>query len=139
IDVSVFHNDIQIELDRALSNKYKISISFKTVYVDFDDCLIFGNQVNTSLIKLLYQFLNDHKRLVLITKHEHDINVSLREYKLAEIFHDIIHIKKGDEKYKYMDDKNAIFIDDSNYERQMVHQKLRIPVFAPDSIECLCH
>src|SRR5690606_31817725 len=35
-DVDVFVNDYKIELDRALYNKYKLSIEYDTVYVDFD-------------------------------------------------------------------------------------------------------
>lgn len=139
LDVKVFHNNFPIELDRALSSRYKITLSFETVYVDFDDCLLLGDKLNTSLIKLLYQFLNDDKKLILITKHEHDIHASLKRYKIAAIFDEIIHLEKGVEKYRYMRDKDAIFIDDSYAERREVHQNLGIPVFAPDNIECLYH
>lgn len=137
IDVQVFYNDFSIELDRALDNRYKITASFKTAYIDFDDCLILDGKVNTNLVKLLYQFLNDNKKLVLITKHESDISESLKKYRLTNIFDDIIHLEKGDEKYKYITEECAIFVDDSYAERQIVHKKLGIPVFAPDSIESL--
>src|SRR5690606_8233622 len=71
--VKVFFNDYEIELDRALSNKYKVGIQFKNVYIDFDDCLLFTDKVNTSLIALIYQFLNEGKKIILITKHERNI------------------------------------------------------------------
>ena len=87
----------------------------------------------------MYQFLNDGKKLILITKHEHDIHASLKRYKIEAIFDEVIHIDRGDKKYRYIDSKEAIFIDDSHAERQEVHHKLGIPVFAPDSIACLYH
>ena len=136
-DVKVFYNDYDIELDRALNNKYKINIEFKYVYIDFDDCLIIGNQVNTTLISLIYQFLNEGKKLILITKHEREINQTLKELRLANIFDEIIHLDKNQFKYKYIKNSNSIFIDDSHSERFEVHDKLGIPVFAPDAIESL--
>src|SRR5690606_14825418 len=80
--VKVFLNNYKIELDRALDNKYRVDINFDTAYIDFDDCLLLGTIVNTDLVKLLYQFLNEGKKLVLITKHERDINQSLTTLRL---------------------------------------------------------
>lgn len=136
-DVNVFANNYGIELDRALDNKYKLDIHFDKAYVDFDDCLLLGDQVNTSLVSLLYQFLNEGKKLILITKHDRDINQTLAQYKLFNIFHEIIHLEKGHFKYEFMDKEASIFIDDSYSERYQVHEHLGIPVFAPDNIECL--
>lgn len=136
-DVKVFYNDYNIELDRALNNRYKINIEFENVYIDFDDCLLLGNRVNTSLISLIYQFLNERKKLILITKHEREINKTLKEYRLTDIFDEIIHLNKNHSKYEYITNNRSIFIDDSHSERFDVHEKLGIPVFAPDAIESL--
>src|SRR5690606_292142 len=135
--VKVFLNNYKIELDRALDNKYRVDINFDTAYIDFDDCLLLGTIVNTDLVKLLYQFLNEGKKLVLITKHERDINQSLTTLRLLNVFDQIIHLEKNHYKYEYMQKDNAIFIDDSFAERYQVHEKLGLPVFAPDNIECL--
>jgi len=137
LDVDVFTNDYTIELDRALDNKYKLSITYDTVYCDFDDCLIFGNVVNIQLVSFLYQCINENKRLVLVTKHEKDIHETLRQMRLNSVFDEIIHLKPGERKYRYMGDKNSIFIDDSYVERKEAFTNLGIPVFAPDNIECL--
>lgn len=137
LDVDVFTNDYDIELDRALDNKYKLSINYQTVYCDFDDCLIFEDKVNTQLISFLYQCINENIKLILITKHERDIHKTLKEMRLESIFEEIIHLNPGERKYSHMHEANSIFIDDSHAERKDVYTNLRIPVFAPDNIECL--
>lgn len=136
-DVTVFTNDYNIELDRALDNKYKVTVNFDKAYVDFDDCVLLGQSVNLDMIKLMFQFRNNKKRLILITKHERDIHETLAHFRLSSIFDEVIHLKSEDEKYRYMDSTNAIFIDDSHAERMAVYENLGIPVFAPDAIECL--
>jgi len=137
LDVDVFTNDYMIELDRALDNKYKLSIVYDTVYCDFDDCLIFGNKVNTQLLCFLYQCINEDKKLVLVTKHENDIHETLSKMRLSSVFDKIIHLKPGERKYRYMQGEKSIFIDDSHVERKEAFANLGIPVFAPDNIECL--
>jgi len=133
----VFINNYNIELDRALDNKYKLSIEYDTVYCDFDDCLILGEYVNTQLLSFLYQCMNEKKRLVLVTKHEMDIHQTLKERRLSEVFDEIIHINPQDRKYEYMTEEKSIFIDDSHVERKEAFSHLGIPVFAPDNVECL--
>lgn len=137
-DVSVFYNNYSIELDRALTNRYKIDISFEKAYIDFDDCLILNDrEVNTDMIRLIYQFVNRGVDLVLLTKHDKDIRKSLKEYRLEGVFDEIIHISKEELKSKYIESKNAIFIDDSFAERSDVYKNCKIPVFAPNNIEAL--
>lgn len=137
INVDVFTNIYDIELDRALDNKYKLSVEYDIVYCDFDDCLLLGEDVNVQLLSFLYQCINNKKKIILITKHERDINETLKAKRLAGVFDEIIHISPSDRKYMFITEKKAIFIDDSHAERKEVFQKLGIPVFAPDNVECL--
>lgn len=137
LDVKVHVNSCNIEMDRALGNRYRTSIQFETAYVDFDDCVIIRDEVNSDIIKLIFQLRNKKRRLVLLTKHEYDIHKTLERFRLSHIFDEVIHLDKADHKYRYIKDKSAIFIDDSYAERSAVFAKLGIPVFAPDAIECL--
>ena len=90
------------------------------------------------LMKLIYQWLNDNKKIYLISKHETDIYVDLEKYKInKEIFEDIIIIPSDKVKADYINEKNAIFIDNYFVERKEVFEKLNIPVFDVDAIECL--
>lgn len=137
VDVDIVENRYNIELDRALDNKYKINITYDIVYVDFDDCLIINEKVNDTLVCFLYQALNKGKRIVLLTKHIKDINESLQKYRLTSIFDEVIHIDKTDSKYKYINSSSSIFIDDSFVERKSVANEKGIPVFSPDMVESL--
>jgi hypothetical protein len=56
---------------------------------------------------------------------------------MKELFDEIIIVDINSEKYKYVVRTNSIFIDDSFIERKAINEKLGIPVFSPDMIECL--
>lgn len=135
--VTIIENDYSVELDRALDSIFKIDIQFNHVYVDFDDTLIVNNQVNTSLIGLIYKFINQGKKIHLITKHEYDLHKSMAKYKLSELFDEIIHIEKHDQKWRYIAHKDSIFIDDSFAERKQIKNNLNIAVFSVDMISML--
>lgn len=137
MEVSIVSNKYEIVLDRALANRYKIDMKFDTAYIDFDDCVLLGESINVDMIKLIYQFINQKKRIILITKHDRNIHETLSRHKLSNVFDEVIHLEKHEEKYRHMAPDNAIFIDDSYAERAAVHTQLNIPVFAPDAIESL--
>ena len=136
-DVEISENDFQVEMDRALNCVFKYDINFDTVYVDFDDCLIIKDKINTKLVSFLYQCVNQNKKLILISKHNSELIESLKKSRLQNLFDKIIHINKSDNKTKYITKKSAIFIDDSYTERLEVFNYCRIPVFGTDAIECL--
>lgn len=134
-DVSIIQNKYEIQIDRALYASYKTNIEFDTVYTDFDDVISLQTGVNTDVIKLLYQFKNQKKIIILLTKHAGDIYKKLNELCIAKsLFNEIIHIKNTDDKSNYITNTNAIFIDDSFAERQNVSKKKNIPVFGTDNI-----
>lgn len=137
IDVDICNNDKKIELDRALENKYKINFKYNTVYVDLDDCLVINGKINTQLVSFLYQAINNKKTIVLITKHNGNLNEVLQKMRISNLFDKVIHLGKYEEKYMYVDSVDGIFIDDSFVERKKIYSMKNIPVFAPDSVECL--
>jgi len=134
LEVDILENKFQIEIDRAFSDIVKFDYEFNTVYVDFDDCLIIDGRINTLLLAKLYQYINEGKKIILITRHQFDIDKSLIEYRLGNLFDKVIHIANKDKKSKYIIEKNAIFIDDSHAERMDVAKVHNIPVFSPDMI-----
>lgn len=135
--VSVLENDFSLEMDRSLNQRFKIKYEFDTVYVDLDDCLILGEHVNPTLVKFLYSSINLRKRIVLITKHEKDLSITLKKYRLEGIFDEVIHIAKHQSKADFITESSAIFIDDSYAERKSVLENKKIPVFAPDAVQAL--
>lgn len=136
-EVSVTPNSFQVTVDRALDNRYKVDIAFDTVYVDLDDTLVVNDKLNLSLISLIYQFIEEKKKIILLTKHARDIGETMSRFRIAGLFDEVIHIGKGDHKSDHIREQNAIFIDDSFAERNAVLEKLNIPVFAPDAVESL--
>lgn len=137
-DVSILDNDYNIMLDRAFYSAYKIDLNYEYIYVDFDDTLIVDGKVNTELIKYLYQSLNNNKHIILLSKHDTDIYVDLKKFKISsDLFDEIIVISRNELKYNFVKHFNAIFIDDSFAERKQIHDKLGIPVFDLDMVESL--
>lgn len=138
-DVTVNPNSYYIELDRALGNKYKNDIIFDSVYCDYDDCLILDKViVNTELVRFLFKCVNDSKKIFLLSKHEHtNLIEELKNFRLYQIFDEIIHIEPNANKADYITSSNAIFIDDSNAERTNIKKRHNIPVFSPDMIDVL--
>lgn len=130
-------NDFDIELDRALGNVFKTDLSYSTVYLDYDDTVVQNGWINTITIKVLYQCVNNGIRIVLLTKHDGDLKAELEHYRIAGLFDEIIHISREDHKYKYIRDKDGIFIDDSYGERKAIRSAVGIPIFDTHMIECL--
>jgi len=135
--ISVYPNALNVTLDRALENKYRVQITFSKVYIDYDDTVIVNSMVNTLIIKVLFHFINQGKKLILITRHAADIQASLAKYRLTGLFDEVLHITNQTPKSNYIDPKHSIFIDDSFEERKEVLERLGIPVFAPDAVESL--
>ncbi len=138
-EVEILTNDYYLEVDRALFNRYRSSLEYDTVYVDFDDTITKGKQANPASMFFLYHERNKGKEIILITKHEHDLDETLATLAIHKgLFHQIIHLQAGDEKYKYIDkSKKAIFIDNAYKERVAVKKNLGIPVFDVDAMSTL--
>ena len=131
-----------MEVDRALDNKYKINITYNEVFVDFDDCIYLDKKnVNTDLIAFLYRCVNKGIKITLLSKHDDEkqgnLDELLNKLRIKNLFDRIIHLNPTDHKYKYIDNKNSIFIDDSFAERREIANNYGIPVFGLDMVEVL--
>ncbi|MBK9759738.1 MAG: ATP-grasp domain-containing protein [Flavobacteriales bacterium] len=138
-DVQVAPQGFEALMDRALTPKYRLSLEYDTVYLDFDDTLLMNGHVHGPAIQFAYQCHAHGKRLVLITKHEKDLRATLAEQRIAEnLFHDIIHLRSDERKSDHIQaGGGAIFIDNAHSERADVAQRRGIPVFDVDAIAAL--
>ncbi len=136
-DVKILPNNYSVEMDRALTARYKLGISFNRIYVDLDDCILIEDQVNHSLVGYLYKAINEGKKISLITRHRQNLMKTLIKFRLQNLFDEIIHLKNDEKKSDYICENDAIFIDDSFIERQDIQNKLNIPAFSPDMIDAL--
>ncbi len=137
IDVEIMTNKYEIEMDRALSNRYRTNLDYSSVYVDFDDCLVIRDRINSELIAFLYRALSNGTKIVLLTKHEGNLNAAMQKHRIAMLFDEVIQIRKDEQKYTFIKDKSGIFIDDSFAERKEIAARLGLPTFSPDMIELL--
>lgn len=138
VDISIMVNNYQVKIDRALVNRYQTNLKYKVVYVDLDDQLIFRKKVNIFLLGFLYQCFNKNIELILLTKHPGKLEEYMNQHAISpRLFSKIIQLKKHEEKFKYVQSKNAIFIDDSFSERKKVAEKCGIPTFDCSMLELL--
>lgn len=137
VPVSIMRNQGSIHLDRALINRYQHDIEYDVVYVDLDDTLLCEGLVNTTLLKFVFQCVNQGKRLVLLTRHAEDLGETLARHRLAGIWDEVIHLAGGEEKADYITPGRAIFLDDSFSERRAVRDRHDISTFDCSMIELL--
>ncbi|GLC94530.1 carbamoylphosphate synthase large subunit short form [Cupriavidus sp. TA19] len=138
VPVAILQNDYAVQLDRSLRNRFKADLSFRRVYIDFDETLVVGRRVHELAMAFLYQCRNRGIQMVLLTKHRYDIRETLRACGISEhVFEEIIQISESEDKSTFIDPAGAIFIDNYWFDRHAVKTKLGIPVFDVDGIECL--
>jgi hypothetical protein len=138
MEVRILKNDLALTMRRRLESRYVIQYEYQTVYVDYDDTLVVDGKVNTLLMRFLYECLNQGKRLVVLSRHPGDLLADMQKFRIfPELFDTIIHLPEGAMKSDYMDDKNAILIDNLFCEREEVLTRTGIPVFDVDAVEAL--
>lgn len=138
LDVKIIHQNFSMNLDRCLFNSYKPGFDYTCVYIDFDDTIIVEDKVNLVALQYLYQCKNNNIKICLLTKHRFDLDESLAKYCLAKnLFDEIILLKFDEEKVNFINPEKSIFIDNYYFDREIVYNELKIPVFDVDAIECL--
>lgn len=138
-EIDVFDNGNVVKMDRALIGRYDLGIHYNFVYIDFDDTITLRGKVNLTTVRFLYQCHNQGKKIILLTRHEYDLDETLDHYAISKLlFDEIIHISDVNEiKSKYIKHHDSIFIDNAFKDRKEVRDALHIPVFDVDQIEFL--
>lgn len=138
LDVEILHNDVSVRLSRCLQSRYALSLEYSHVYMDLDDTLLVRGRVNLTAMAFLYQCLNTGKTVTLLSRHEGDIVLYLREHCIDPgLFCHIIGLSAEESKSQYITRDHAIFIDNLFGERREVKEKKGIAVFDVDALESL--
>ena len=116
--ISIAVNKVEVELDRALTNRYRHNLQLRSAYVDFDDTVIVRGCLNTVLIRFLYQCVNHRVRLVLLTRHRGNLDEALKQHRISGLFDEIVQVCPDEAKVDYMQGDGAVLIDDSFCERE---------------------
>ena len=141
--VDVFENPYSVQMDRTLISRYQTDYEYQTVYVDYDDTIVSCDEVCLTVIRFLYQCRNQHKKIVLLTRHSlsHKDTVleSLNIHAISsDIFDEIVELSDTEEKSDFIQNTGgAVFIDNAYLERKKVHKKFGIPVFDVEGVEVL--
>ncbi|MGD9950689.1 MAG: ATP-grasp domain-containing protein [Desulfobulbus sp.] len=130
------HHDA-IEMDRALCNRYNHPVHFRVLYVDLDDTLLLNGQVNTQIVKLIFQCINQGKSITLLTRHNGDLAHTLAHHRLTGLFDKIVHLAVDESKAQYVTEPDAILVDDSFAERMAVADQCGILTFDCSMVEML--
>jgi hypothetical protein len=137
VAVDISPNPADVELDRALVNRYRHALRYSAVYVDLDDTLIVRDAVNTSLVAFLYQCLNAGRPLVLLTRHQGDLEQTLGRFRLHGLWDRVVHVAEDEAKADFITEPDAILIDDSFRERADAHARRGIATFDASMLELL--
>lgn len=137
-EISIIDSEFDLTMDRSFCARYSIDVTYNHVYLDFDDTLLMHYGVNTTALSFVYQCIQKDIPIHLITKHEKDLDQTMKDAFIPkELFQSIIHLQPTEDKYKFIEHKDSIFIDNAFQERKAIHEKLGIPVFDVDAIDCL--
>lgn len=138
MDVEIKKASFDVTLFRTTINKYKYSFTYSSVYLDYDDTVIVNDKVNKDVMSFVYQCKNNGIKVYLITKHGANIHQSLRKFWIdPSIFDKIISLHLEERKSDFIEDENAIFIDNWYKERKEVSDKHGIPCFDVDVVKSL--
>ncbi len=137
LPVEIIRNGYDAYVERALISRYKLSLDYRTVYVDLDDTLILKGRINTLLIRYLYQCVNKKNQIVLLSRHQGDIKSYLKQFRIPDGLFDRMISVGENPKSGYIEDKSAILIDDSFRERKEVWEQCGISVFGTENVESL--
>ena len=119
VEFEILENDVINELDES-TGEFSAGVAFETVYCDFDDCLIIDGQANKPLVEFLRRCTAAEIRCVLLTRHAGDINASLAQHSLTDLFDNVVHITDGRSKSEFIQAGPSVVIDDSHGERKSI-------------------
>jgi hypothetical protein len=124
-------------VDRAIATRVELDHEFDTVYVDLDDTLVIDSHAVPHAIAFLYQMAAEGKEIVLVTRHEADIERTLARARIAPaLFDRIVHVTDGGSKARHVAGR-AIFIDNHFPERLDVSRATGVPVLDVDALQFL--
>lgn len=137
LPLQLITNPMHVELDRSLQNQYRLGLFYTALYIDLDDTLLVRGKVNLDALRLVYSCINRKILVILITRHDGNLNDTLIQHRLTGLFDEVIHLNRKQLKSEYVRHANAIFIDDSFVERLDIHKRLGIPTFDCSMIDAL--
>lgn len=128
-----------VEVDRALHGSYKLDIDYDEAYIDYDDTLIVRDRINFTVLRFIYQCVQNGVKVTLLTRHDTDVRVDLGARRISpELFDEIVCIPRSERKIDHVHPSSrAIFIDDSFAERRAMRERFGLTALGVDAAEAL--
>lgn len=137
VDVEVRPLPLPVRLDRALTSRHLGAPDFDTLFIDLDDTLVVRDVVDDLAVRLVFQCINRGVRVELVTRHDGDLDETLRRHRLLGLF-DVVHrLAPGTPKSVVVRGSRAVFVDDSFAERREVANATGVPGFDLSMIDLL--
>ena len=138
-DVDLEQQVDRVVVDRALHNVFHLDIDYDEVYMDFDDTVIVHDRVNHTVLRFIYQCVEQKKRVILLTRHETDIIADLEARRIYPgLFDEIICLPRSEKKIDHVNPSaKALFVDDSFAERKSMKDRYGILTLSVDAVEAL--
>jgi hypothetical protein len=128
-------NKMRIEMDRALSNRYRSHVKFDTLYLDLDDTMLCGSTLEENVARLICRCINQEIHLVLIT--ERGVESSGVARKLGSLFDEVLQVSGDEPRSSVIRETSSIYVDNNPARRIEVSRTRRIPTFDTSMIELL--
>ena len=128
----------RVRLARSLDTRFLDPRPFGVLYLDLDDTLLTQNGVNSRMMALIFNCHNRGIPVNLITRHHGDLTTTLQCYRLTGLFTRIIHLVNPDDtKASYINEPDAVLVDDSFSERHAAIQARGIRAYDAAGAACL--
>lgn len=138
MDVVITEADHDVQLYRSTVNRFRYDFAYQRAYLDLDDTLIIDDHVSVDVIAWVYHCIGLGKEVHLITKHDGDVDSTLRKVRVdPALFASVIKLGMNESKADHIRPDGAIFVDNWHKERKEVHERHGIPVFDVDAVASL--
>ena len=124
-------------VERSLANHCLLDMKYDAAYVDLDDTVVVGGQVNLDAARFVFQCRNRGVPVFLVFRGLRHPEKILRRHRLDNLFDDVFWIRGNEGKSTVITHSRAVFVDDCPMERWEVRHSLGIPVFDPSGFESL--
>lgn len=132
-DIVVDYNDLPIEADKIFIGRYTIPLTYDTVVIDDVQTLMIHERTDTFFMMYLYQCVNKHKRIVLLSRDLQKTLQALQKSKICEEIFSVVPVENADNALYH----NAIFISREDANRTRIRKQFGIPCYAPSTVEAL--
>lgn len=127
----------KIVTTRNLTTYYYGLKKYHSLYIDLDDTILVNNSLNINAVVLIHKFINNNKKVYLITRHRGNLIAILKLHRIDSLFDEIIHLRNFEKKSDFIKDGLSLFVDDSYNERIDVSENTSADSYDVSEIEVL--